>query len=104
AATRLIINLFVSGSTIFGKAFVDAWRQASIKAAQGAAGRMLSVQEAQKILGLRPQCEMKEVLQKYEKMFKANDPANGGSFYLQSKVVRAKEALEAEMAKVTRQA
>jgi hypothetical protein len=30
AATRLIINLFVSGSTIFGKAFVDAWRQASI--------------------------------------------------------------------------
>jgi import inner membrane translocase subunit TIM16 len=37
-------------------------------------------------------------------MFKANDPANGGSFYLQSKVVRAKEALEAEMAKATRQA
>jgi import inner membrane translocase subunit TIM16 len=32
-------------------------------------------------------------------MFKANDPANGGSFYLQSKVVRAKEALEAEIAK-----
>lgn len=30
-------------------------------------------------------------------MFKANDPANKGSFYLQSKIYRAKECLDIEM-------
>jgi import inner membrane translocase subunit TIM16 len=33
------------------------------------------------------------MLQRYEKMFAQNDPAKGGSFYLQSKVYRAHEAL-----------
>jgi len=33
-------------------------------------------------------------MQKYQKLFTANDPSKGGSFYLQSKVVRAKEAIE----------
>ena len=35
-------------------------------------------------------------VQNYTNLFKANDPAKGGSFYLQSKVVRAKERFEAE--------
>ena len=30
-------------------------------------------------------------------MFQLNDPAKGGSFYLQSKVHRAREALELEL-------
>jgi len=29
----------------------------------------------------------------YQKFFKANDPKDGGSFYLQSKIFRAKEAI-----------
>lgn len=33
---------------------------------------------------------------KYEKLFEINDKKKGGSFYLQSKVYRAKEALEAQ--------
>jgi hypothetical protein len=37
------------------------------------------------------------LLQKYERLFELNDPGKGGSFYLQSKVVRAKEALELEL-------
>ena len=32
--------------------------------------------------------------QKYDKMFKANDTDVGGSFYIQSKIYRAKEALD----------
>lgn len=32
--------------------------------------------------------------QQYDKYFAANDPEKGGSFYLQSKVYRAKEALD----------
>ena len=35
--------------------------------------------------------------QRYTKLFEVNDPANGGSFYLQSKVHRAPEALVAEI-------
>jgi mitochondrial import inner membrane translocase subunit TIM16 len=34
------------------------------------------------------------VLQQYERYMAANDPKKGGSFYLQSKVYRAKELLD----------
>lgn len=37
---------------------------------------------------------MKNYLQQYEKYFAANAVENGGSFYLQSKVYRAKEQLD----------
>lgn len=33
----------------------------------------------------------------YEYLFKINDKAKGGSFYLQSKIFRAKERLDEEM-------
>ncbi|XP_015744894.1 mitochondrial import inner membrane translocase subunit TIM16, partial [Python bivittatus] len=35
--------------------------------------------------------------QNYEHLFKVNDKSVGGSFYLQSKVVRAKERLDEEL-------
>jgi import inner membrane translocase subunit TIM16 len=34
------------------------------------------------------------VAKQYDKYFASNDPKVGGSFYIQSKIVRAKEALE----------
>lgn len=37
------------------------------------------------------------LLQNYEHLFKVNSKKIGGSFYLQSKVVRAKERLELEL-------
>ena len=39
------------------------------------------------------------LLQNYYHLFKVNDKKAGGSFYLQSKVVRAKERLELELDK-----
>ena len=36
-------------------------------------------------------------LQQYDKYFNQNDPAKGGSFYLQSKIYRARECLEKEI-------
>jgi import inner membrane translocase subunit TIM16 len=36
-------------------------------------------------------------MQSFVRLFKNNDVEKGGSFYLQSKIYRAKEALEAEM-------
>lgn len=68
----------------------------------------ISLDEAHKILGIEGKLhptmeEIVEVLfrinEKYDHLFKANDPANGGSFYLQSKVFRAKERIELEMKK-----
>lgn len=40
---------------------------------------------------------MDDVLSRYKTMFDANDPSKGGSFYIQSKVLRAKERLEMEL-------
>lgn len=34
--------------------------------------------------------------ERYKSLFDANDPTKGGSFYLQSKIVRARERLERE--------
>lgn len=39
----------------------------------------------------------KEIQKSYEHLFKVNDRSIGGSFYLQSKVVRAKERPEEEL-------
>ncbi len=36
--------------------------------------------------------------QNYDHLFNANDPSKGGSFYIQSKVVRAKERFDLEKA------
>ena len=36
-------------------------------------------------------------MERFKKMFDANDPKNGGSFYLQSKILRARERIEAEV-------
>lgn len=50
-------------------------------------------QEARQILGVTEQSTWEEILQKYDTLFERN--AKNGSFYLQSKVHRAKECLEA---------
>lgn len=38
-----------------------------------------------------------EVMERFKKLFDVNDPKKGGSFYLQSKVLRARERLEKEI-------
>lgn len=39
-----------------------------------------------------------EVQKRYEYLFQINDKSKGGSFYLQSKIFRAKERLDKELA------
>lgn len=36
-------------------------------------------------------------MERFKKLFDINDPKKGGSFYLQSKVLRARERIEAEV-------
>eukprot|EP00887_Chlorella_sp_A99_P001118 scaffold14.g1118.t1 len=66
-------------------------------AAAGAAargGKQLTLQEAQMILGIESGATWEEIVKKYDHLFEANQKS--GSFYLQSKVYRAKERLEQE--------
>ena len=69
------------------------------EAAKGGAASMfsrktMSIEEARSILGVDAQCTLEDVTGRYAKMFKANE--KNGSFYLQSKIHRAKERMEAE--------
>ncbi|OAA53800.1 cochaperone pam16 [Niveomyces insectorum RCEF 264] len=41
--------------------------------------------------------DMEEVMDRFKRLFDANDPQKGGSFYLQSKILRARERIEAEV-------
>lgn len=61
----------------------------------------MTLDEACKILNVKPpqgtQTNIEEVMDRFKKLFDANDPQKGGSFYLQSKVLRARERIEAEV-------
>lgn len=40
---------------------------------------------------------MEDVMERFKRLFDVNDPQKGGSFYLQSKVLRARERIEMEV-------
>lgn len=86
----------------------SAYQRAQVKAGNSTGGASLSsgmtLDEACKILNVKPpaggQANIEEVLERYKRLFDANDPQKGGSFYLQSKIVRAKERFEREVGPV----
>lgn len=116
-AHRFVLTAFVTGSRILGRSFMAAYKQAQAASqyqraqaksggsANGGGGASLSagmtLDEACKILNVKPpaggQANVEEVMQRYKRLFDSNEPANGGSFYLQSKIVRAKERFEREL-------
>ncbi|CAL5228248.1 g11347 [Coccomyxa viridis] len=103
-AGRLIANLIVAGGGILIRAAAQAYRQALVNAQrQGVTqetlkaatrARQLTVEEAEKILGIEKNMSYEEVLRKYNYLFERNE--KDGTFYLQSKVYRARERLEQE--------
>ncbi|XP_006881487.1 PREDICTED: mitochondrial import inner membrane translocase subunit TIM16-like [Elephantulus edwardii] len=107
---KYLAQIIVMGMQVVGRAFARALRQefAASRAAADARGRAghqsaaasslsgLSLQEAQQILNVS-KLSSEEILKNYEHLFKVNDKSVGGSFYLQSKVVRAKERLDEEL-------
>lgn len=114
-AHRLVTQVVLIGSRVLGRAFAEAYKQASAssayqraqaKAGNATGGRSISsgmtLDEACKILDVQPPKGGKmenpeQVMERFKKLFDANDPQKGGSFYLQSKVLRARERLEAEI-------
>lgn len=106
---------------MFGRAFAEAYKQAQASSAyaraaakddpgavrtMGASG--LTLDEACKILNVKPPqggiTNMEAVMERFKKLYDINDPKTGGSFYLQSKVLRARERIEAEVRDSARKA
>ncbi|CAB4420890.1 protein transporter [Rhizophagus irregularis] len=116
-SARVIAQIIVLGTQILGKAFVEAYKQAVANAAgggaAGSAGRMgkdaltrqtgMSLEEAYKILNLKKNnFDASTFSKNFEHLFKVNDTSSGGSFYIQSKVMRAKERIDMEMAEAAK--
>ncbi|KAF8482967.1 hypothetical protein DFH94DRAFT_730955 [Russula ochroleuca] len=136
SAPKIIIQIVITGTQIFGKALLEAARQAAKNAKhrpQGAIGaevagvgnattgsvtdkltreHRMTLDEAHLILNAKREEGIEQILKNYEHLFKANAPpevpptnAPSGrgtgisrhSHYLQSKVVRARERIEAEL-------
>lgn len=109
---KYLAQIILAGAQVVGRAFARAIKQ-EIEASQEAAKRMgqgktrterlanhklgLSLDEAKQILEVS-NLDKEEITKRYEHLFKVNDKTTGcGSFYLQSKVVRAKERLDLEL-------
>lgn len=102
------------GSRVLGRAAAEAWRQSSAKsqyardaakaggsAATNYASSGLTLDEACKILNVKPpsggKANLEDVVERFKRLFDQNDPKKGGSFYLQSKILRARERIELEV-------
>ncbi|KAK9277959.1 hypothetical protein L1049_027516 [Liquidambar formosana] len=103
-AAKILANVIVMGSGILARALVQAYRQALANASKSGvaqetmhnirrASKTIAEPEARQILGVTEGSSWEEILKKYDHLFEQN--AKTGSFYLQSKVHRAKECLEA---------
>ncbi|CAO3678125.1 unnamed protein product [Rhizopus stolonifer] len=118
-SARIIAQIVVSLGSVVTRAFVAAYKQAAANAAKnggnpaaggGRAGTKeavldaltrktgMSMDEACQILNVTKEADLSKITKSYEHLFTANDSAKGGSFYIQSKVVRAKEKFEMEKA------
>ena len=114
-AHRIITQIVITGSRVLGRSLTEAYKQAqastqyaraqaklnpnAVKSRGGANG--MTLDEACKILNVKPpqngQANVEEVMERFKKLFDANDPQKGGSFYLQSKILRARERIESEV-------
>ncbi|KAK7380519.1 hypothetical protein VNO78_33032 [Psophocarpus tetragonolobus] len=104
-AAKILANLIVMGGGILARAVVQAYRQALTNASKNGvaqetiqntirrASKVMTEQEARQVLGVTEETPWEEIIKKYDNLFENN--AKNGSFYLQSKVHRAKECLEA---------
>ncbi|WRX21277.1 hypothetical protein QQP08_013764 [Theobroma cacao] len=93
-AAKILANLIVMGSD----ASKSGVAQETLQNAARRASKVMTEQEARQILGVSEETAWEEIMKasifcKYDVLFERN--AKNGSFYLQSKVHKAKECLEA---------
>lgn len=85
---------FFSGGAAAQKASKGAQEGAKRAASNSVMG--LSLEEAKQILNVQD-LNSELITKNYDHLFKINEKKAGGSFYLQSKVYRAKERLDEEL-------
>ncbi|KAI8129821.1 Mitochondrial import inner membrane translocase subunit Tim16 [Lucilia cuprina] len=110
---KYLAQIIVLGGQAIGKAFAKALRQ-EIAASQEAARRSgggrqgekrseanartgMTLDEAKQILNINDLENLEQITKNYEHLFAVNDKSKGGSFYIQSKVFRAKERIDQEL-------
>ncbi|KAI9260141.1 Pam16-domain-containing protein [Sporodiniella umbellata] len=114
---RIAAQIIISLGSVVTRAFVAAYKQAAANAAKGGGPQggaktgtkeavidaltrktNMSMEEACQILNVTKEADLSAITKSYDHLFAQNDIAKGGSFYVQSKVVRAKERIEMERA------
>eukprot|EP00794_Sanderia_malayensis_P020222 gene20222-22198_t len=109
---KFIAQIIVLGGQIVGRAFTQALKQEfqSGNAARRAAGSSqqgskqaakdslmgMNLDEAKEILNVK-ELDPKLIEKNFDYLFAINDKKKGGSFYLQSKIFRAKERIDKEL-------
>uniref|UniRef100_A0A1A9UTN2 Mitochondrial import inner membrane translocase subunit Tim16 n=1 Tax=Glossina austeni TaxID=7395 RepID=A0A1A9UTN2_GLOAU len=110
---KYLAQIIILGSQAIGRAFAKALKQ-EIAASQEAARRSgggrngekraevnartgMTLEEAKQILNLSDLDNIEQIHKNYEHLLAVNEKAKGGSFYLQSKVFRAKERIDQEL-------
>ncbi|KAL5118067.1 hypothetical protein ACEQ8H_004054 [Pleosporales sp. CAS-2024a] len=113
-AHRIITQVVFSGARILGRAVSESYRQAAAAQKYAAATQQgggggssafsasnITMDEACQILNVGPgkmgTMDMDVVTERFKRLFDLNDPKKGGSFYLQSKILRARERIEREV-------
>jgi len=108
---RQLAQIVVAGAQVIGRAFAKALRQ-EIAASQAAAARAgggkkgeessasnlklgMTLEEAKQILNIE-ELDKEKIEANFDYLFNINDKSKGGSFYIQSKVFRAKERVDEE--------
>ena len=105
-ASRILANLLVMGSGALFRAMSQAWQKAlenarksgvtaetakeAVNKSKSSLSAMMPIEEARKVLDITEHATKDEMLRKFQTMFLKNE---GVSFYVQSKLVRAKEQL-----------
>lgn len=107
-----LIKIIITGVQVVARAFTKAVQKeyaASQQAAKRAGGGQkgteqaaqtglfgMSLDEAKQILNVNDINDVKKVQETFEHLMQVNGKDKGGSFYLQSKVYRAKERIDME--------
>ncbi|KOC59184.1 Mitochondrial import inner membrane translocase subunit Tim16 [Habropoda laboriosa] len=108
-----LVQIIVMGTQVVVKAFTRALRQ-EIAASQAAANKAgsgrrgaqhvaanyktgISLEEALQILNVDRVDQVETIERNYKYLMEVNDRSKGGSFYIQSKIVRAKERIDEEL-------
>jgi import inner membrane translocase subunit TIM16 len=109
---KYLVQIIILGTQVVGRAFAKALKQeyaASQEAARRAGGGQrgansaatnavtgITLEEALQILNV-DKLDPEKVENNFQHLFKANEKSQGGSFYIQSKVFRAKERIDKEL-------